>query len=198
MWVLSLTNLQLYLIFFFSFFFLATNDDHSKIDIKIQTNCEFSKTIGELYESIAHRKLPNGSLKPNACILSACDENEEQNTDDNEEERNERILVEVQESLERQIRELEQTEIDVDTETDETDCEVQLEEQDDGVELGSGDDSAVFVTMSLFIHCSHTYVLQEYINFGPPKLASFLVSLFFTEMVPKSWHYDHPLQSFAN
>jgi len=57
-------------------------------------------------------------------------------------------LVEVQESLERQIRELEQTEIDVDTETDETDCEVQLEEQDDGVELGSGDDSAVFVTMS--------------------------------------------------
>nr|XP_016944835.1 S phase cyclin A-associated protein in the endoplasmic reticulum [Drosophila suzukii] len=126
----------------------STNDDHSKIDIKIQTNCEFSKTIGELYESIAHRKLPNGSLKPNACILSACDENEEQNTDDNEEERNERILVEVQESLERQIRELEQTEIDVDTETDETDCEVQLEEQDDGVELGSGDDSAVFVTMS--------------------------------------------------
>ncbi|XP_017117027.1 S phase cyclin A-associated protein in the endoplasmic reticulum isoform X2 [Drosophila elegans] len=129
----------------------SNNDDHSKIDIKIQTNCEFSKTIGELYESIAHCKLPNGSLKHNACILSACDENEEQNTDDNEEERNERILVEVQESLERQIRELEQTEIDVDTETDETDCEVQLEEQDDGIdglELGSGDDSAVFVTMS--------------------------------------------------
>ncbi|XP_070070098.1 S phase cyclin A-associated protein in the endoplasmic reticulum [Drosophila takahashii] len=126
----------------------SNNDDHNKIDIKIQTNCEFSKTIGELYESIAHCKLPNGSLKPNACILSACDENEEQNTDDNEEERNERILVEEQESLERQIRELEQTEIDVDTETDETDCEVQLEEQDDGLELGSGDDSAVFVTMS--------------------------------------------------
>ncbi|KAH8352993.1 hypothetical protein KR084_008020 [Drosophila pseudotakahashii] len=126
----------------------SNNDDHNKIDIKIQTNCEFSKTIGELYESIAHCKLPNGSLKPNASILSACDENEEQNTDDNEEERNERILVEVQESLERQIRELEQTEIDVDTETDETDCEVQLEEQDDGLELGSGDDSAVFVTMS--------------------------------------------------
>ncbi|XP_016977823.2 S phase cyclin A-associated protein in the endoplasmic reticulum [Drosophila rhopaloa] len=126
----------------------SNNEDHSKIDIKIQTNCEFSKTIGELYESIARCKLPNGSLKHNACILSACDENEEQNTDDNEEERNEKILVEVQESLERQIRELEQTEIDVDTETDETDCEVQLEEQDDGLELGSGDDSAVFVTMS--------------------------------------------------
>ncbi|XP_016964111.1 S phase cyclin A-associated protein in the endoplasmic reticulum [Drosophila biarmipes] len=126
----------------------STNDDHNKIDIKIQTNCEFSKTIGELYESIAHCKLPNGSLKRNAGVLSACDENDEQNTDDNDEERNERILVEVQESLERQIRELEQTEIDVDTETDETDCEVQLEEQDDRVELGSGDDSAVFVTMS--------------------------------------------------
>ncbi|EDX05431.1 S phase cyclin A-associated protein in the endoplasmic reticulum isoform X1 [Drosophila simulans] len=129
----------------------SCNEDHSKIDIKIQTNCEFSKTIGELYESIAHCKLPSGSLKTNASNLSACDENEEQNTDDNEEERNERILGEVQESLERQIRELEQTEIDVDTETDETDCEVQLEEQDDGVdglEMGSGDDSAVFVTMS--------------------------------------------------
>ncbi|KAH8237932.1 hypothetical protein KR032_008468, partial [Drosophila birchii] len=124
------------------------NEDHNKIDIKIQTNCEFSKTIGELYESIAHCKLPNGSLnnKSNASsLLSACDEIEEQIADDNEEERNERILVEVQESLERQIRELEQTEIDVDTETDETDCEVQLEEQ----ELGAGgDDSAVFVTMS--------------------------------------------------
>jgi len=132
-------------------YFSACNEDHSKIDIKIQTNCEFSKTIGELYESIAHCKLPSGSLKTNASTLSACDENEEQNTDDNEEERNERILGEVQESLERQIRELEQTEIDVDTETDETDCEVQLEEQDDGVdglEMGSGDDSAVFVTMS--------------------------------------------------
>ncbi|XP_017060959.1 S phase cyclin A-associated protein in the endoplasmic reticulum [Drosophila ficusphila] len=129
----------------------SCSDDHNKIDIKIQTNCEFSKTIGELYESIAHCKLPNGSLKPNACSLSACDENEEQNAEDNEEERNERILGEVQESLERQIRELEQTEIDVDTETDETDCEVQLGEQDDGedgLELGSGDDSAVFVTMS--------------------------------------------------
>ncbi|KAH8412606.1 hypothetical protein KR009_003579, partial [Drosophila setifemur] len=120
------------------------NEDHNKIDIKIQTNCEFSKTIGELYESIARCKLPNVSLTP--IELSACDENEEQNADDNEEERNERILVEVQESLERQIRELEQTEIDVDTETDETDCEVQLEEQDEmGLDLG---DSAVFVTMS--------------------------------------------------
>lgn len=76
-------------------------------------------------------------------MLSACDENDEQNVDDGEEERNERILVEEQESLERQIRELESTEIDVDTETDETDCEVQLEENEEGL-----DDAGVFVTMS--------------------------------------------------
>ncbi|KAL7742273.1 hypothetical protein ACLKA6_005534 [Drosophila palustris] len=122
----------------------SNNDDHNKIDIKIQTNCEFSKTIGELYESIARAKLPNGCVKSGASLLSACDENDEQNADDGEEERNERILVEVQESLERQIRELESTEIDVDTETDETDCEVQLEENE---ELGL-DDAGVFVTMS--------------------------------------------------
>lgn len=80
--------------------------------------------------------------------MSACDENDEQNAEDNEEERNERMLVEVQESLERQIRELEQTEIDVDTETDETDCEVQLEEHEEVGDIGSVDDAAVFVTMS--------------------------------------------------
>ncbi|EDW75511.1 uncharacterized protein Dwil_GK23893 [Drosophila willistoni] len=129
------------------------NDEHNKIDIKIQTNCEFSKTIGELYESIAHCKLPNGvCLKPpNAsCLLSACDENDEpENTDDNDEEHNERILVQVQESLERQIRELEQTEIDVDTETDETDAEVQLEEPEDCLNEALDDTSSgVFVTMS--------------------------------------------------
>lgn len=127
--------------------FSANNDDHNKIDIKIQTNCEFSKTIGELYESIARCKLPNGCVKPDASLLAACDEIEEQTAEDVEEERNERILVEVQESLERQIRELESTEIDVDTETDETDGEVQLEEQDDSTDQAL-DDAVVFVTMS--------------------------------------------------
>ncbi|KAH8409628.1 hypothetical protein KR222_011773 [Zaprionus bogoriensis] len=122
------------------------NGAHNKIDIKIQTNCEFSKTIGELYESIARSKLPNGCAKSGtASLLSACDENDEQTAED--EERNERILVEVQESLERQIRELESTEIDVDTETDETDCEVQLEENENDAE-NPLDDAVVFVTMS--------------------------------------------------
>lgn len=133
--------------------FLAPLSADNKIDIKIQTNCEFSKTIGELYESIARSKLPNGcGVKPDcSSLLSACDENDEQNAmEDGEEERNERILVEVQESLERQIRELESTEIDVDTETDETDCEVQLEEneEDGGEHSGALDDAVVFVTMS--------------------------------------------------
>lgn len=93
--------------------------------------------------------MPNGCPKPDcSSLLSACDENDEQNAEDGEEERNERMLVEVQESLERQIRELESTEIDVDTETDETDCEVQLEENDDCAEHRGLDDAVVFVTMS--------------------------------------------------
>ncbi|KAH8271118.1 hypothetical protein KR018_012412 [Drosophila ironensis] len=124
-------------------------DDHNKIDIKIQTNCEFSKTIGELYESISRNKLSGGppSLggKPtDASTLSACDENDEQSTEDNEE----RMLEEVQQSLERQIRELEQTEIDVDTETDETDCEVLAEEHDEQGDAGGDADGCVFVTVN--------------------------------------------------
>lgn len=99
--------------------------DHNKIDIKIQTNRDFSKTIGDLYKSIANRaenSLTTSSTSgPGA--LSSCDENDEC-------DEHQRLLVEEQESLERQIRELESTEIDVDTETDETDCEVGILETD--------------------------------------------------------------------
>lgn len=89
-----------------------------KINIKIQTNRDFSKTIDELYESLS--SLPNGIR--NEILLSCpeeCDEKEEIENEENQK----KLLLEEQE-LERQIRELQNTEIDVDTETDETDIEV--------------------------------------------------------------------------
>ncbi|XP_046806663.1 S phase cyclin A-associated protein in the endoplasmic reticulum [Lucilia cuprina] len=123
--------------------------DHNKIDIKIQTNRDFSKTIGDLYKSIANKaenSLTTSSTSgPGA--LSSCDENDEC-------DEHQRLLVEEQESLERQIRELESTEIDVDTETDETDCEVGILEtdRDDEEEFGFHDgldtSSVVFVPIN--------------------------------------------------
>ncbi|XP_065355667.1 S phase cyclin A-associated protein in the endoplasmic reticulum [Calliphora vicina] len=123
--------------------------DHNKIDIKIQTNRDFSKTIGDLYKSIANRAenplTTSTTSGPGA--LSSCDENDEC-------DEHQRLLVEEQESLERQIRELESTEIDVDTETDETDCEVGILEtdRDDDEEHGYHDSldtsSVVFVPIN--------------------------------------------------
>lgn len=90
--------------------------DANKIDIKIQTNRDFSKAIGDLYQAVAANH-----------TLSSCDESEEK--DDTDCDEDQRKLLEEEESLRRQIRELENTEIDVDTETDETDCEVVLEKE---------------------------------------------------------------------
>ncbi|XP_013104459.2 S phase cyclin A-associated protein in the endoplasmic reticulum [Stomoxys calcitrans] len=122
--------------------------DHNKIDIKIQTNRDFSKTIGDLYKSISNRvdiSLTNPQVSNGPGALSSCDENDEC-------DEHQRLLVEEQESLERQIRELESTEIDVDTETDETDCEVGIlgndrddEEDRDDFNL---DTSVVFVPIN--------------------------------------------------
>ncbi|XP_054084108.1 calponin homology domain-containing protein DDB_G0272472 isoform X2 [Zeugodacus cucurbitae] len=115
----------------------AESAEQHKIDIKIQTNRDFSKTIGDLYESIAQTaKAANfgvGSID-NTCgagKLSSCDESEETFASETDCDEDQRMLVEEQESLERQIRELENTEIDVDTETDETDGEVALDHEHD-------------------------------------------------------------------
>lgn len=89
-----------------------------KINIKIQTNRDFSKTIGELYESLS--SLPNGIRNE---ILSSCPEECDEKDEIENEENQKKLLLE-EEELERQIRELQNTEIDVDTETDETDIEV--------------------------------------------------------------------------
>lgn len=111
--------------------------DQNKIDIKIQTNRDFSKTIGDLYESIAQTAKAatfGGGNIDNTCgagKLSSCDESEETFASETDCDEDQRMLVEEQESLERQIRELENTEIDVDTETDETDGEVALDHEHD-------------------------------------------------------------------
>ena len=89
-----------------------------KVDMNVQTIL-ISQTIDELYAELKEKSedkyLINGDL-------SSCEESDD--TDDDQKK-----LLEEQESLERQIRELENTElddIDLDTETDETDCEAML------------------------------------------------------------------------
>ncbi|XP_067623077.1 calponin homology domain-containing protein DDB_G0272472 isoform X2 [Eurosta solidaginis] len=117
--------------------------DQNKIDIKIQTNRDFSKTIGDLYESIAQTAKAatifsgssnHGGSAVGAGKLSSCDESEETFASETDCDEDQRMLVEEQESLERQIRELENTEIDVDTETDETDGEVAIDHEHDSNE----------------------------------------------------------------
>lgn len=80
---------------------------NTSVDMKIQTNMGLSKTISDLYFD---------SRGPDDF---SSDETEDKEDVENDEDQ--RKLFEEQESLERQIRELENTEIDIDTETDEAD-----------------------------------------------------------------------------
>ncbi|XP_055597879.1 S phase cyclin A-associated protein in the endoplasmic reticulum [Uranotaenia lowii] len=74
----------------------------------------------------------SGNVVPRTEInLSSCDELEER--EDLESDEDQRKLLEEQESLEAQIRELQNTEIDVDTETDETDCEAIIDLEDNEI-----------------------------------------------------------------
>lgn len=95
------------------------SDEDKKVDMNVQTSTLLiSQTIDNLYSELGGKKskFTNGNL-------SSCDELEDDMESDDDHQKK---LVEEQESLERQIRELENTEIDVDTETDETDCEAIL------------------------------------------------------------------------
>lgn len=103
----------------------------NRIDMNIQTNLSgLSKAITDIYENMDEKlDYANGGSTYSA---SSCDD-ELEDKDDIESDEDQRKLLEEQERLEQQIRELEQTEIDVDTETDETDCEVILDsEENDG------------------------------------------------------------------
>ncbi len=104
---------------------------NTSVDMKIQTNMGLSKTISDLYFS------SRGSAHDDF----SSDETEDK--DDVENDEDQRKLFEEQESLERQIRELENTEIDVDTETDDPDCDVilGLEESENDYFYQSGDEN---------------------------------------------------------
>lgn len=95
------------------------NDEDKKVDMNLQTSTLLiSQTIDNLYSELGGKKskFANGSL-------SSSDETEDDIESDDDHQKK---LIEEQESLEQQIRELENLEIDVDTETDETDCEAIL------------------------------------------------------------------------
>ncbi|XP_058447006.1 calponin homology domain-containing protein DDB_G0272472 [Malaya genurostris] len=109
----------------------------NKVDMNIQTNL-VSSTIQSLYvtclgstgedgcgdgAAILSKHVPRSDIN-----LSSCDELEER--EDMESDEDQRKLLEEQERLEAQIRELQNTEIDVDTETDETDCEAIIDLED--------------------------------------------------------------------
>lgn len=95
------------------------SDNIQLVDNNMQTNLTTTLPIEQTKS--------NGTRDLSA---SSCDESEDR--DEFESDEDQRKLLEEQESLERQIRELENTEIDVDTETDETDCETVL---DDGSQM---------------------------------------------------------------
>ncbi|XP_062545651.1 uncharacterized protein LOC134212117 [Armigeres subalbatus] len=115
-----------------------TTSHLNKVDMNIQTNL-VSSTIQNLYEKcygtgeegagdndgtmLAAKRLARSEIN-----LSSCDELEEK--EDLESEEDQRKLLEEQESLEAQIRELQNAEIDIDTETDETDCEAIIDLED--------------------------------------------------------------------
>lgn len=102
----------------------------NKVSMNIQTNMGFSSTMCNLYTNIAN----NDSQKRNKDDI----DDKEYESDENQ-----RKLVEEQECLERQIFELQNTEIEFDTETDDADCEtiLDLEEGDSAVEIENCDEN---------------------------------------------------------
>uniref|UniRef100_A0A2M3Z3B0 Putative s phase cyclin a-associated protein in the endoplasmic reticulum isoform x1 n=1 Tax=Anopheles braziliensis TaxID=58242 RepID=A0A2M3Z3B0_9DIPT len=117
----------------------------NKVDMNIQTNL-VTTTIESLYatclqETSEHVQGSNRMMVEFRELMgqSTSDEQEEQERYDMESDEDQRKLLEEQESLEAQIRELENTEIDFDTETDETDCEaiIDFEDTDGTTESGT-------------------------------------------------------------
>lgn len=89
-----------------------------KISMNIQTSMGFSSAMYDLYAS---------------CIEASekGDADEDADKEEFENDEDQRKLLEEQECLERQILELQNTEIEIDTETDDADCETILEESGD-------------------------------------------------------------------
>lgn len=105
---------------------LITEDE--KINMKIQANMGISSAMCDLYTSCIES---GNTLKPpplNKIVVSEKDESENDDEEvEIENDEHQKKLLEEQECLERQILELQNTEIDFDTETDDADCEVMLD-----------------------------------------------------------------------
>lgn len=144
-----------------------TSNDQ-KVDMNLQTSqVLISETIDELYSELGQKRLTfvNGSGGGDKVggNLSSCDEVEERDLESDDDQKK---LVEEQENLERQIRELENCDLDeIDTETDETDCEAILCELDDN-ESSNDTDSVKdpFINESMTLEMRYAPILREMSN----------------------------------
>lgn len=131
----------------------------NKVDMNLQTSTLLiSQTIDSLYSELGGKtsKFRNGDL-------SSCDEMEDDMESDDDHQKK---LIEEQESLERQIRELENTEIDVDTETDETDCEAILCDLEDNESSENNDldelkNQATFINDDMTLEMRYAPMLAD-------------------------------------
>uniref|UniRef100_A0A182SDR3 SCAPER_N domain-containing protein n=1 Tax=Anopheles maculatus TaxID=74869 RepID=A0A182SDR3_9DIPT len=115
------------------------------VDMNIQTNISttaidslYASCFGESGDLIYSGKKAISHYVDITTSQCTSDDQEEQERDDMESDEDQRKLLEEQESLEAQIRELENTEIDFDTETDETDCEAIIDFEDTDATVESG------------------------------------------------------------
>ncbi|XP_059612655.1 S phase cyclin A-associated protein in the endoplasmic reticulum [Phlebotomus argentipes] len=95
----------------------------------------------------------------NAINLSSCDEMDDKDLEESDDDQ--KKLLEEQENLERQIRELENTEIDVDTETDETDCEVLIDAEDPELVVDDGSKEVDFFDENMTLEMKYHSLLSD-------------------------------------
>lgn len=117
-----------------------------KISMNIQTTMGLSSAMCDLYAEV------NG-----AGINGKVGVDEELDNDEDQ-----RKLLEEQECLERQIQELQNTEIEIDTETDDADCETILEESGDSnaeIDLSVGD--AIDDDDNMSLETRYQYLLSD-------------------------------------
>lgn len=124
--------------------------DSTKIDMKIQTG---SDIINKLYTAcLGHHKCLDRDI-------SSCDDEREDIESDDDQKK---LLEATQESLERELRELQNTEIDVDTETDETDCEtldlINTDDQDLVSNVADGDEDMTLEDRYEAVLCDMSWV----------------------------------------
>lgn len=137
----------------------GTSNDQ-KVDMKLQTSqILISKTIDKLYSELGPKRITfvnGGEIGEN---LSSCDEVEERDLESDDDQKK---LVEEQENLERQIRELEEK---CDLDEIDTDCEAILCDLDDN-ESSNDTDSVKdpFIDESMTLEMRYAPILREMSN----------------------------------